>query len=599
MKCFHQLCIPLLLVTLLISESESKRVRVRPVHQEDEEQYEDKQQPVEYYEAVPQDSQDQRVVYISAADQYNGLYGQPSASSRSSQQDNYIQPVRGLSKTKTKEPSKSPPVQTIRNYNKVNDDGSFTFGYEAADGSFKEETRGTDCVVRGKYGYVDPDGNKREFTYVSGNPCDPNAPKEEQEPERDQDRSREVEKDDDGVPNYPNYPNYPIRPVQRPIQRPVVTTPAPKPSVTLFQNNYVRDEEEEEEEEEDVPVPISRPQPVQPIRSRPSTTIYIPRPQYVEQPQTEAPRYQTPKYLSIPSTTPSSLIYKNTITPISITPRPTPRPEPVTTYRPQTLQLSVTPKSPLLFTKPLSAYATRPSYITTPSPSYSSSYTPSYPSYTSSSAGSRGNLDFDAEFQKFQQENTIVSSTPTSVPKAVTKAATLSTPKANPTLSNSGQVYSSALVYDPKSGQYNTQLYQALPQTDGDFTLNQKIQPYVFTPQQQLLNFQQLQSQSPLYRGSSQSGGRQQQQQQQQHQQQQPSQALYQQQQAELQFQNSAQLYAQQQKARQQQQSQQPQSQPTQTQQQTSPQQFYYVQPQPSYTGGQIDAFLRGHNIQF
>lgn len=35
-------------------------------------------------------------------------------------------------------------------------------------GSFKEETRGTDCVVRGKYGYVDPDGNKREFTYVSG-----------------------------------------------------------------------------------------------------------------------------------------------------------------------------------------------------------------------------------------------------------------------------------------------------------------------------------------------------------------------------------------------------------------------------------------------
>ncbi|CAG5025112.1 unnamed protein product [Parnassius apollo] len=65
----------------------------------------------------------------------------------------------------------------------VNDDGSFTFGYESADGSFKEETRGTDCVVRGKYGYVDPDGNKREFTYVSGNPCDPNNPNEEEEPE--------------------------------------------------------------------------------------------------------------------------------------------------------------------------------------------------------------------------------------------------------------------------------------------------------------------------------------------------------------------------------------------------------------------------------
>jgi hypothetical protein len=34
---------------------------------------------------------------------------------------------------------------------------------EAADGSFKEETRGTDCVVRGRYGYVDPEGEKILF----------------------------------------------------------------------------------------------------------------------------------------------------------------------------------------------------------------------------------------------------------------------------------------------------------------------------------------------------------------------------------------------------------------------------------------------------
>lgn len=71
----------------------------------------------------------------------------------------------------------------------------------------------------------------------------------------------------------------------------------------------------------------------------------------------------------------------------------------------------------------------------------------------------------------------------------------------------------------------------------------------------------------------------------------QTSQALYQQTQQELQFQNSAQLYAQQQRAR------------TQQQQQTSPQQFYYIQPtvdqQQGLAGGQIDAFLRGHNIQF
>lgn len=68
-------------------------------------------------------------------------------------------------RSKTAEPAeKVPPVQTIRNYNKVNDDGSFTFGYEAADGSFKEETRGTDCVVRGRYGYVDPEGENFDTT---------------------------------------------------------------------------------------------------------------------------------------------------------------------------------------------------------------------------------------------------------------------------------------------------------------------------------------------------------------------------------------------------------------------------------------------------
>jgi len=51
-------------------------------------------------------------------------------------------------------------------------------------GSFKEETIGVDCVVRGKYGYVDPDGVKREYEYQSGNPCDPNK---RGQPEEDED----------------------------------------------------------------------------------------------------------------------------------------------------------------------------------------------------------------------------------------------------------------------------------------------------------------------------------------------------------------------------------------------------------------------------
>ena len=36
-----------------------------------------------------------------------------------------------------------------------NEDGSYSYGYEAADGSFKLETRYPDGRVKGKYGYVD------------------------------------------------------------------------------------------------------------------------------------------------------------------------------------------------------------------------------------------------------------------------------------------------------------------------------------------------------------------------------------------------------------------------------------------------------------
>lgn len=335
---------------------------------------------------------------------------------------------------------------------------------------------------------------------------------------------------------------------------------------------------------------------MQPVRNRP---IYIPRPQYVV-PETATETSTATAYRpsshhlfsAIPSSTPSSLIYKNTLTPLNITPRPV---APVTTYRPQTLQYApVTPKpaSSQLYTKPIATYSTPPRPI--------AAYTPPKPIYTYTTPATftpssrTTNIDFDAEFSKFQQENNVVvvaQPTPTtSLPKAVTKPVTGANKIVNTAPSaTSGPIYSSALLYDPSSGQYNTQLYQTLPQTEGDFTLKQKIQPYVHRPQPQVVNFQQLAQQSPLYNKP----------------QTRPStnQALYQQQQSELQFQNSAQLYAQQVKARQQQQQQQPQQaqvyqQPL--QQQSSPQQFYYIQPQPSYTAGsQIDAFLRGHNIQF
>merc|ERR1712107_864139 len=64
----------------------------------------------------------------------------------------------------------SPTVSTthvpiLRYVDTQNIDGSYTYGYEAADGTYKLETRYTDGIVKGKYGYIDPDGNLREASY--------------------------------------------------------------------------------------------------------------------------------------------------------------------------------------------------------------------------------------------------------------------------------------------------------------------------------------------------------------------------------------------------------------------------------------------------
>lgn len=66
-------------------------------------------------------------------------------------------------------------VGTIERYRFTNEDGSITWGYENEDGSFKEETIGIDCVTHGKYGYIDPAGEVREYSYTSGNRCDPDT----------------------------------------------------------------------------------------------------------------------------------------------------------------------------------------------------------------------------------------------------------------------------------------------------------------------------------------------------------------------------------------------------------------------------------------
>lgn len=377
-------------------------------------------------------------------------------------------------------------------------------------------------MVRGKYGYVDPDGNKREFTYVSGNPCDPNKPDDEDQESAGPDSAER----DDPEPNYP----------RRPAPRPTTA----RPPTTFFQNDFSDADEDEVEEE-----------PLQHIRQR-----VVQRPQPVQQ---RRPAYQAQ--------------------PIAITPRPlqvtSPRTlPPATTFRPQFAQVTAKPQ-------PQIQYSPQPNYSPTPAPAVITTAIPSRP----------GQIDFAAEFAKFHRDNQQQHSTSPAVAnptKATSPAAPA--PSGNP-------LYSTELVYDPSSGSYNTQLFQTLPQTKGELNLNQRLQPYVATQQQprpfvpspQLPSPSPAAPSAPLYR----------------HQLQNPQQ-VYQRQQAESQFQNSQQLFAQQQQLQQSQLQRdraaaRAQAQRLQASSQAQEGQFYYVAPRggESESSGQIDAFLRGHGIQF
>lgn len=53
-------------------------------------------------------------------------------------------------------------VAILKHIQQVNDDGSYTFGYENEDGSYRVETRDVNGYVTGKYGYLDAHGKLHE-----------------------------------------------------------------------------------------------------------------------------------------------------------------------------------------------------------------------------------------------------------------------------------------------------------------------------------------------------------------------------------------------------------------------------------------------------
>lgn len=410
-------------------------------------------------------------------------------------------------------------------------------------------------------------GNKREFTYVSGNPCDPNNPDGEEEEERNQ----SVEDSDENVPqNYPKRPAV-IQQQQRPRPTAAPTTRAP---TTVFQNRY-NQQSLGSEEEDDGAIQFAQ---------IPRTT---PRAVFVQ--STPRPRVQVIQTTQEPS----AVSYAQpTPTPsINITPKPNYRIQnnalsfqqtqpPATTYRPQTV-----------------SYATqRPALATTPA------YTTRTQGANFASSSTRGAIDFDAEFKKFQTENSVGGFQPVTPSSHSPKTVKIQ-PGAGAT---SNPIYQTQLVYNPSNGQYDSNLYQSIAQTDGEFQLNQRIQPYV--QQYQQPQYQSQPQYQTAYRPQPQAAAQPQAQ---------VPQQIYQKQQNELQFVNSQQLFAQQLQMQQTQlqrdrieaakktpspahRFQLASSEPTGVQYRTqNGQQFYYIQPSAQHSGGQIDAFLRGHNLEY
>lgn len=401
------------------------------------------QPALQYYNAQP-DSQN-RIVLIASDQEYNGLYGRPTAAPRS--RDTYSRPAAKTTsnQARTKEPSKE-TVQTIRNYSKVNDDGSFTFGYEAADGSFKEENRGTDCVVRGKYGYVDPDGNKREFTYVSGNPCDPNNPEQNDEEVEREEESNEPE-------NVPD--NFPRRPI-KPQQRYQTTTHAP---TTVFQNQYASNTYNDEQDS----IEQGRRELVQPLKpgasARPQHLPVIDEVTIKQRPRITVNTTPTPVY-RIQSPAGQNLRELAQTQP------------PATTYRPA-VQYFTQKNLPASFTK-----AAQQSYD---------------PNTKISQTSTRGPIDFIAEFQKFQLDNNIGTTT--------TRPSNLKTYRPSPGVqkleipqATPNPIYETQLVFDPSNGQIDPSLIpQNIAYRIPTNYVPQHHQP--FHPSPQIVTLEQLQQQ--------------------------------------------------------------------------------------------------------
>jgi hypothetical protein len=71
-----------------------------------------------------------------------------------------------ISKSSTTSYAAVPAVTILKQINELNEDGSYTFGYEASDGSFRLENMDANGYLTGRFGYVDSFGEMQEMGNV-------------------------------------------------------------------------------------------------------------------------------------------------------------------------------------------------------------------------------------------------------------------------------------------------------------------------------------------------------------------------------------------------------------------------------------------------
>merc|ERR1712066_90816 len=87
----------------------------------------------------------------------------------SSSEDVAVTTISSASTTNVATSTTEAPVVIVKQVNEINEDGTYTVGHEASDGSFKLETKDADGNVKGKYGVVDENDDIKIVEYSANN----------------------------------------------------------------------------------------------------------------------------------------------------------------------------------------------------------------------------------------------------------------------------------------------------------------------------------------------------------------------------------------------------------------------------------------------